>query len=158
MEKVLVVDDHGALRRLMCLGLSESYEIIDSGEPEQVWPLPLSTDSTPFCSICACPIIPVMSCFRRSGRSATVRKFQSLSSVVKRGDKRNSIARTLALRAASISPSISIGYLPEHSRRDLANHRQESAAACHASAKFSKQRFDSQAGACWRATLPQLVR
>lgn len=35
MGKVLVVDDDEALRRLMRLELSDSYEIIDSGEPEQ---------------------------------------------------------------------------------------------------------------------------
>lgn len=33
--KVLVVDDDEALRRLMRLELSDTYEIIDSGEPEQ---------------------------------------------------------------------------------------------------------------------------
>lgn len=35
MGKLLVVDDDAALRRLMRLELSEAYEIIDSGEPEQ---------------------------------------------------------------------------------------------------------------------------
>jgi CheY-like chemotaxis protein len=35
MGKLLVVDDDEALRRLMRLELSEAYEIIDSGEPEQ---------------------------------------------------------------------------------------------------------------------------
>ena len=35
MGKVLVVDDDEALRRLMRLELSDAYEIIDSGEPEQ---------------------------------------------------------------------------------------------------------------------------
>ena len=35
MEKVLVVDDDKALRNLMRLELSDTYEIIDSGEPEQ---------------------------------------------------------------------------------------------------------------------------
>ena len=35
MGKVLVVDDDEALRRLMRLELSDTYEIIDSGEPEQ---------------------------------------------------------------------------------------------------------------------------
>ncbi len=33
--KLLVVDDDEALRRLMHLELSESYEVIDTGEPEQ---------------------------------------------------------------------------------------------------------------------------
>jgi DNA-binding response OmpR family regulator len=33
--KVLVVDDDEALRRLMRLELSETYEVIDTGEPEQ---------------------------------------------------------------------------------------------------------------------------
>jgi DNA-binding response OmpR family regulator len=33
--KLLVVDDDVALRRLMQLELSESYEVIDTGEPEQ---------------------------------------------------------------------------------------------------------------------------
>src|SRR5215467_13436810 len=35
MGKLLVVDDDSALRRLMRLELSDSYEVIDSGEPEQ---------------------------------------------------------------------------------------------------------------------------
>jgi CheY-like chemotaxis protein len=35
MGKILVVDDDEALRRLMRLELSDTYEIIDSGEPEQ---------------------------------------------------------------------------------------------------------------------------
>lgn len=35
MGKVLVVDDDAALRRLMHLELSDTHEIIDSGEPEQ---------------------------------------------------------------------------------------------------------------------------
>jgi CheY-like chemotaxis protein len=35
MGKLLVVDDDDALRRLMRLELSDAYEIIDSGEPEQ---------------------------------------------------------------------------------------------------------------------------
>jgi len=35
MAKVLVVDDDEALRRLMRLELSDSYEVITSGEPEQ---------------------------------------------------------------------------------------------------------------------------
>jgi CheY-like chemotaxis protein len=35
MGKVLVVDDDEALRRLMRLELSDAYEVIDSGEPEQ---------------------------------------------------------------------------------------------------------------------------
>ena len=35
MGKLLVVDDDEALRRLMRLELSDDYEVIDSGEPEQ---------------------------------------------------------------------------------------------------------------------------
>ncbi len=35
MGKLLVVDDDAALRRLMRLELSDTYEIIDSGEPDQ---------------------------------------------------------------------------------------------------------------------------
>lgn len=35
MGKLLVVDDDPALRRLMRLELSDTYEVIDSGEPEQ---------------------------------------------------------------------------------------------------------------------------
>jgi len=35
MGKLLVVDDDDALRRLMHLELDETYEVIDSGEPEQ---------------------------------------------------------------------------------------------------------------------------
>jgi DNA-binding response OmpR family regulator len=34
MEKLLIVDDDQALRRLMRLELSDSYEVIDTGEPE----------------------------------------------------------------------------------------------------------------------------
>jgi CheY-like chemotaxis protein len=35
MQKLLVVDDDEALRRLMRLELSDSFEVIDSGEPER---------------------------------------------------------------------------------------------------------------------------
>src|ERR1700751_419337 len=35
MGKLLVVDDDEALRRLMRLELSDTFEVIDSGEPEQ---------------------------------------------------------------------------------------------------------------------------
>jgi len=35
MGKVLLVDDDEALRRLMCLELSNDFEVIDSGDPEQ---------------------------------------------------------------------------------------------------------------------------
>ena len=35
MEKVLIVDDDDALRRLMRLELSDKYEVFDSGDPEQ---------------------------------------------------------------------------------------------------------------------------
>lgn len=35
MAKLLVVDDDGALRRLIRLELEDTYEIIDTGEPEQ---------------------------------------------------------------------------------------------------------------------------
>jgi CheY-like chemotaxis protein len=35
MEKLLVVDDDEALRRLMRLELSDTFEIIDSGEPQE---------------------------------------------------------------------------------------------------------------------------
>lgn len=35
MRKVLIVDDDEALRRLMRIELSDTFEIIDSGEPEQ---------------------------------------------------------------------------------------------------------------------------
>lgn len=41
MGKVLVVDDDEALRRLMRLELRDSFEIIDSGEPEQALSLAL---------------------------------------------------------------------------------------------------------------------
>src|SRR5260370_1398750 len=34
MGKLLIVDDDQALRRLMHLELSDSYEVIDTGEPE----------------------------------------------------------------------------------------------------------------------------
>lgn len=45
MEKLLVVDDDEALRRLMRLELSDTYEVIDSGEPEQG--LALALESKP---------------------------------------------------------------------------------------------------------------
>ena len=35
MGKLLVVDDDASLRRLMRLELSDHYEVLDSGEPEQ---------------------------------------------------------------------------------------------------------------------------
>ena len=35
MRKILIVDDDEALRRLMRVELSDDYEVIDSGEPEQ---------------------------------------------------------------------------------------------------------------------------
>src|SRR5215470_15590557 len=35
MAKLLIVDDDKALRRLMRLELGDTYEIVDSGEPEQ---------------------------------------------------------------------------------------------------------------------------
>lgn len=45
MGKLLIVDDDESLRRLMRLELSDSYEIIDSGEPEQG--LALALESRP---------------------------------------------------------------------------------------------------------------
>lgn len=45
MGKLLVVDDDEALRRLMRLELCDSYEVIDSGEPEQG--LALALESKP---------------------------------------------------------------------------------------------------------------
>lgn len=45
MGKLLIVDDDAALRRLMRLELSDFYEIIDSGEPEQG--LALALESKP---------------------------------------------------------------------------------------------------------------
>ncbi len=45
MEKLLIVDDDEALRRLMRLELSDTYEVIDSGEPEQG--LALALESKP---------------------------------------------------------------------------------------------------------------
>jgi len=41
MEKLLLVDDDEALRRLMRLELSDTFEIIDSGEPEECLALAL---------------------------------------------------------------------------------------------------------------------
>lgn len=45
MEKLLIVDDDAALRRLMRLELSDTYEVIDSGEPEHG--LALALESKP---------------------------------------------------------------------------------------------------------------
>jgi CheY-like chemotaxis protein len=44
MGKLLVVDDDEALRRLVRLELSDSYEVIDSGEPEQGLALALENE------------------------------------------------------------------------------------------------------------------
>jgi len=44
MGKVLVVDDDEALRRLIRLELSDTYEVIDSGEPEQGLALALENE------------------------------------------------------------------------------------------------------------------
>jgi CheY-like chemotaxis protein len=44
MGKVLVVDDDEALRRLVRLELSDTYEVIDSGEPEQGLALALENE------------------------------------------------------------------------------------------------------------------
>jgi DNA-binding NtrC family response regulator len=41
MEKLLVVDDDEAIRRLIRLELCDAYEVIDSGEPEQALALAL---------------------------------------------------------------------------------------------------------------------
>ncbi|HVS87363.1 MAG TPA: response regulator [Candidatus Acidoferrum sp.] len=35
MEKLLIVDDEEAMRRLLRINLADSYEIIDTGDPEQ---------------------------------------------------------------------------------------------------------------------------
>jgi len=45
MEKLLIVDDDAALRRLMRLELSDTYDVIDSGEAEQG--LALALESKP---------------------------------------------------------------------------------------------------------------
>lgn len=44
MGKVLIVDDDEALRRLIRLELSDTYEVIDSGEPEQGLALALENE------------------------------------------------------------------------------------------------------------------
>jgi len=44
MGKVLIVDDDEALRRLIRLELSDSYEVIDSGEPERGLALALENE------------------------------------------------------------------------------------------------------------------
>src|SRR5215831_13896533 len=49
MEKLLIVDDDAALRRLMRLELSDTYEVIDSGEPEHG--LALALESKPGASL-----------------------------------------------------------------------------------------------------------
>jgi len=41
MKKVLVVADDSAMRGLLRMGLSEYYEVFDSGDPEQAWALAL---------------------------------------------------------------------------------------------------------------------
>jgi len=41
MQKLLIVDDDEALRRLMRLELSDTFEVIDSGEPDQALALAL---------------------------------------------------------------------------------------------------------------------
>src|SRR5271154_1631007 len=41
MTKLLVVDDEEAMRRLVRLNLGDSYDIVDTGEPEQALALAL---------------------------------------------------------------------------------------------------------------------
>ena len=43
MQKLLVIDDEEAMRRLLRLNLSDSYEIIDTGDPEQGLALAMQT-------------------------------------------------------------------------------------------------------------------
>ena len=35
MQKLLIIDDEEAMRRLLRINLSDSYEVIDTGDPEQ---------------------------------------------------------------------------------------------------------------------------
>jgi len=41
MEKLLIVDDEEAMRRLLRINLADSYEIIDTGDPEHALALAL---------------------------------------------------------------------------------------------------------------------
>jgi len=43
MQKILVVDDEEAVRRLMRINLSDTYEVIDTGDPEQALALAMQT-------------------------------------------------------------------------------------------------------------------
>jgi CheY-like chemotaxis protein len=43
MQKILVVDDEEAVRKLMRLNLSDTYEVIDTGDPEQALALAMQT-------------------------------------------------------------------------------------------------------------------
>ena len=72
MEKLLVVDDDEAIRRLMRLELSDIFEVIDSGVPQEGFgSRPRTQARTPSCWIFACPIIPAMNSFKPSPPSAT---------------------------------------------------------------------------------------
>ena len=35
MQKLLVIDDEEAMRRLLRINLSDTYEVIETGDPEQ---------------------------------------------------------------------------------------------------------------------------
>ena len=41
MPKVLIVDDDDAVRGLLCMRLSDTYQIIETGDPEQALALAL---------------------------------------------------------------------------------------------------------------------
>lgn len=89
MQKLLVIDDEEPMRRLLRLNLSDSYEIIDTGDPEQA--LALAMQNRPaailldlrmpkfsgfelcrtFCSMTATQLIPV---FVVSGEAGTTTK------------------------------------------------------------------------------------
>ena len=43
MQRILVVDDEEAVRRLMRINLSDTYEVIDTGDPEQALALAMQT-------------------------------------------------------------------------------------------------------------------
>ena len=49
MQKLLVIEDEEAMRRLLRLNLSDSYEIIDTGDPEQGLALAMQNKPSAIC-------------------------------------------------------------------------------------------------------------
>ena len=59
MQKLLVIDDEEPMRRLLRINLSDAYEIIDTGDPEQGLALAMQNKPSAICWIFACRGSPV---------------------------------------------------------------------------------------------------